>query len=174
MSEMPATGFTVKEILTEIVIPDLKAIKTSLEQKADRAEVVALEVRLGHIEGELPNMVRRQGPVMDQVRDHEKRLTAAEKEAIRRQAVIDDYHITEAQVAKNTAKIAAMPAETRERIEAALKGYDSRAELKQEKSFSKRDKMLLATLAIIGALATIISTIFMVLQASHGAAGGGG
>jgi hypothetical protein len=173
MADIQPTGFTVKEILTEIVIPDLKAIKTSLEQKADRAEVVALEVRLGHLESEIPLFVKRSGPVMDQIRDHEHRVGEIEKESIRRSAVIDDYRETETQVRTNTQAIAGMPANIRESIDRALKGYDSRAELKSEKAFSKRDKLLLATLGIIGALATIISTIFMVIQASHGAGAGG-
>jgi len=168
MAEGAPTGFTVKEILTEIVIPDLKAIKASLEGKADRAEVVALEVRMGHIETELPQFVRRSGPVMDQIRDHEQRITASEKEAIRRQSVIDDYHHTEAQVTANTQAIAAMPANIREAIDRALKGYDSRAEQKAEKEFSRRDKLVLASLAFIGAVATIISTVFLVLSATSG------
>ena len=45
MAETPS-GFTVKEILTEIVIPDLKAIKSSLDLKAERSEMYTLEGRV--------------------------------------------------------------------------------------------------------------------------------
>lgn len=168
MAETPASGFTVKEILTEIVIPDLKAIKLSLEQKADRAEVVALEVRLGHLEAELPTYLKRSGPVMDQIRDHEHRIADQEKESIRRGAVIDSYWTTKQQVDKNTRAIDKIPAETRETVRTALKDYDTSAEVRAEKQFSRRDKILLSTLAIIGALATIISTVFLFLSAAHG------
>jgi len=171
MPEPQPSGFTVKEILTEIVIPDLKTIKLSLEQKADRAEVVALEVRQGHMEAELPTYLKRSGPVMDQIRDHEHRLADTEKESIRRQAIIDSYWGTKQQVDKNSRRLDQLPAETDGKIRQALKDYDTSAEVRAEKQFSRRDKILLSTLGLIGALATIISTIFLILSATGGGGG---
>jgi hypothetical protein len=170
MPETPA-GFTVKEILTEIVIPDLKSIKAALDTKADRAEVVAIEVRLGHLETEVPTFVKRTGPVMDQIRDHERRLADSEKESIRRQAIIDSYWSTKQQVDKNSRRLDTIPAETDNKIRAALKDYDTSAEVAAEKQFSRRDKILLSSLGVIAALGTIISTIFLVISATGGGGG---
>lgn len=53
-------NFTVKEILTDIVIPELKAIRASADQKADRVEVLAMDTRLKHVEavaGDFPFVV---------------------------------------------------------------------------------------------------------------------
>ena len=168
VGEPVASGFTVKEILTEIVIPDLKAIKTSLDQKADRSEVVALEVRTGHLEAEVPQFVKRSGPVIDTIRDSESRIDELEKESIRRAAIVDRYLKTEDQVRINTQALTTIHSDIRDAIQAALRNYESRAETEAAAKFSRRDKILLSFLGVIGALATIISTIFVVLSTLSG------
>lgn len=161
-------GFTVKEILTQIVIPDLKAIKTALDQKADRAEVVALEARMAHFEAAEGSYVKRAGPVMDQIRSHEARVEDLEKDAIRRDALVQRFIETEKQVKMNTAAVNGMPLAIRTSIDKALEGYDTRAQSQADRTFSRRDRVLIGALGIIGMVATVISTIFLVLSTHTG------
>ena len=105
--------FTVKEILTDIVIPELKAIRESTNQKADRTEVLALDLRLKQVEevsGDFPFVVR-------------------------------------------------------EKIATALRDYDTSAKTKADRQFSHRDRVLFAVLGVIGAIATVVSTVVLVTSA---------
>lgn len=161
-------NFTVKEMLTSIVIPDLKAIKASLDAKADRAEVNALESRLAHFEAAEASYIKRTGPVMDEIRRSTARLDEIDKDIIRRNTLVDRYLVTEKIVQQNTEKLHEMPSMIRAEIDGALRTYDARKEKQSDRSFSRRDRVLLAVFAGIGLIATIISTVFLVVNTTGG------
>src|SRR4051812_38354107 len=142
MPDTPSSNFTVKEMLTEIVIPDLKVIKAALDQKAERRDVNDLEVRVAAAEA--AQLVQRD--IGRRVIDIEGTVRRLDNDA------------------------QGFPYTVAAKINDALRDYDNRVAQKSDARFSRRDKILLSVLGIIGAIATIISTVFMVLSATGGGA----
>lgn len=129
-------SFPVRELLSEID-RKIDTIDDKLDKKAERDRVHDLATRVATLE---LTSVKREGPVMQEIRDYEKRL---------------EYIASQLQRFENGVG---------DRIQNAIREANDNAQKAADRSFSRREKMIGGVCLIVGAMGTVVSMIVLILQ----------
>ena len=129
-------AFSVKELL-ETLNQKVDVIDQKLDLKADRDRVHDLQNRMAALE---LTAVRREGPIIDEIRSYEKRLDEVAYQVSRFENGVG------------------------QKIQQAIEASKRASQQAADRAFTRKEKILLGLFAGIGAVGTIVSTVVLLVQ----------
>lgn len=132
--------FTTKELLSRIETK-IDRMDEKLDAKADQVALTDLQNRVIILERDI---VRRQGPIIDDIRQQAVAIQQMRETVLKLQDGVGSQ------------------------IAAAIKEASASAQMAADRSWTKREKLLMVGFALVGALGTLISVIILVFQTLGG------